>query len=119
MNETKSNDYDHIIVRGSPAGFALAEQLSRNPSINVILLGVGPDGSELENVFDPGLEVNNEPSSHVWDYFIVPQESSDGLTPTLAQGKLHGGGAAINTMNYNRGLNPSSTTGPLFPETMV
>ena len=38
------NRTDYVIVGGGPAGFVLAEQLSRNPHKNVILLEAGPDG---------------------------------------------------------------------------
>lgn len=36
---------EYVIVGGGPAGFVLAEQLSRNPNVNVTLLEAGPDGS--------------------------------------------------------------------------
>lgn len=37
---------DYVVVGSGPAGFVLAEQLSRNPKVNVTLLEVGPDGSD-------------------------------------------------------------------------
>ena len=36
---------NYVIVGGGPAGFVVAEQLSRNPRVNVTLLEAGPDGS--------------------------------------------------------------------------
>lgn len=38
------NATDYVIVGAGPAGFVLAERLSRNPRSNVILLEAGPDG---------------------------------------------------------------------------
>ena len=35
---------DYVIVGAGPAGFVLAERLSRNKRVNVILLEAGPDG---------------------------------------------------------------------------
>lgn len=39
-----ANIADYVIVGGGPAGFVLAEQLSQNPEIQVVLLEAGPDG---------------------------------------------------------------------------
>ena len=37
---------DYVIVGGGPAGFVVAEQLSRNANVKVTLLEAGPDGSQ-------------------------------------------------------------------------
>ena len=36
---------DYVLVGGGPAGFVVAEQLSRNPDVDVVLLEAGVDGS--------------------------------------------------------------------------
>ena len=38
------NATDYVIVGAGPAGFVLAERLSRNKRVNVVLLEAGPDG---------------------------------------------------------------------------
>lgn len=35
--------FDYIIVGGGPAGFVVAEYLTRTPNVSVILLDAGPD----------------------------------------------------------------------------
>lgn len=124
-SQDKSKVWDYIIVGGGPAGFVLAEQLSRNSNTIVILLEAGPDASWIESIFIPGFAGNNEFSQFVWDYYTVPQKQLNGAFPHLAQGKLFGGGTGVNYMNYNRGAKSvfneclSSTNGLRDPETTV
>lgn len=40
----RSTKIDYVIVGGGPAGFVLAESLSRDPTVSVVLLEAGPDG---------------------------------------------------------------------------
>lgn len=40
-----SDTVDYLIVGGGPAGMVVAEQLTRNPDVKVILLEAGPDPS--------------------------------------------------------------------------
>jgi choline dehydrogenase len=50
---------EYVIVGGGPAGFVLAESLSRNPHINVTLLEAGPDG-DSDPVINGSSQMLNE-----------------------------------------------------------
>jgi len=54
-----AGSFDYVIVGGGPAGFVLAEQLSRNPKVNVTLLEAGPDGSD-ESVINGSSQLYQE-----------------------------------------------------------
>lgn len=41
-NGTKAS---YILIGGGPAGFVIAEYLTRDPNVHVVLLEAGPDGS--------------------------------------------------------------------------
>ncbi|KAK3898729.1 hypothetical protein C8A05DRAFT_37684 [Staphylotrichum tortipilum] len=95
---------DYVIVGGGPAGFVLAEYLTRNPKTKVVLLEAGQDTSTNRYVTTPAeffLALGE--AGIVWDYRVQPDPSLGGLAPTLAQGKSLGGGSAVNAMAYCRG----------------
>ena len=41
-----TTNVNYVIIGGGPAGFVVAEQLSRNSQVTVTLLEAGPDGSQ-------------------------------------------------------------------------
>ena len=47
----RTGKVDYVIIGGGPAGFIVAEQLSRNVNVNIIPLEAGPDSS-LEPVIN-------------------------------------------------------------------
>lgn len=61
-HKVAAQEVNYVIVGGGPAGFVLAEGLSRNPKINVTLLEAGPDGQDIEAIngiwTSPSLNLN-------------------------------------------------------------
>ena len=101
-----SDTVDYVIVGGGPAGFVLAEQLSRDPQISVVLLEAGPDGTDAPTINIPAYApLNTEPVSdvYVWNFTGQPDPNLSGLRAALAQGHAFGGGSAVNYMAYCRG----------------
>src|ERR1700728_1478107 len=98
------DEFDYIIVGAGAAGCVLANQLSRDPSIRVLVLEAGGrDNNPLitmpkgiaKLVFDP---------RYTWTYNIE-QPREEGLEPreVWIRGKLLGGSSSINGMIYMRG----------------
>ncbi|KAK4234119.1 hypothetical protein C8A03DRAFT_18919 [Achaetomium macrosporum] len=92
---------DYIVVGGGPAGFVVAERLTRNPRVNVVLLEAGPDLDSDVNVNTPAKFPLN--TKGAWLYRVQPDENLGGLTPDLGQGQALGGGTAIHAQIYCRG----------------
>ncbi|OJJ77427.1 hypothetical protein ASPBRDRAFT_190734 [Aspergillus brasiliensis CBS 101740] len=92
---------DYAIVGAGPAGFVLADQLSQNPNVQVVLLEAGRDGINDTNINTPAYYPLI--SGSFWEYSSQPDPNLDGQAPTLQQGRVLGGGTAVNGMAYCRG----------------
>ena len=94
---------DYVIIGGGPAGFVLAEELSKNANVTVVLLEAGPDTANVEAVNVPGLAPTLLNTPYTWNFSAQPDPNLDGNTPALAQGRGFGGGSAVNYLGACRG----------------
>lgn len=76
------SEYDYIICGGGTAGLAVANKLSEQPDVTVLVIEAGAlDGAES------------------WDYASAPQTYVDDRVLTLPAGRNVGGSSQINGMS--------------------
>ena len=95
--------YDYIIIGAGSAGCVLANRLSEDPNVSVLLLEAGGRDWHPFVHMPAGLAKIAGLTSINWDYATVPQPQLDGRVLWCPRGKLLGGSSSINAMCYIRG----------------
>ncbi|CAL5867821.1 uncharacterized protein PFLUO_LOCUS2042 [Penicillium psychrofluorescens] len=91
---------DYIIVGGGTAGLVVANRLSEDPNIHVIVLESGPDCTTDPRVQDPKAWPTLQGSDLDWQLKTAPQPGFNNREQTFPSGKVLGGSAAINGLAY-------------------
>ena len=94
--------FDYVIVGAGSAGCVLANRLSEDPDVQVLLLEAGPPDTK-ENVHVPLGYLQLAATDVDWDYHSAPERECDGRRIQLPRGKVLGGSSSINAMVYIRG----------------
>lgn len=96
------SEYDFIIVGAGSAGAVVANRLSENPAVKVLVLEAG--GSKvLPNVENPSLWYTLLGSEIDWDYTSIPQPGLQHRVTHEPRGKLPGGSSNLYIMMHIRG----------------
>ncbi|GEO12882.1 GMC family oxidoreductase [Microvirga aerophila] len=94
--------YDYIIVGGGPAGCVLANRISADPTVKVLLIEAGSkDWNPLFHMPAGFAKMTKGIAS--WGWSTVPQRHLGGRVLRYTQAKVIGGGSSINAQVYTRG----------------
>jgi choline dehydrogenase-like flavoprotein len=94
--------YDYIITGGGASGCVLANRLSADPTVRVLLLEAG--GSDHHPLFHmPAGFAKMTKGIASWGWSTVPQKHMKNRVLAYTQAKVIGGGTSINAQIYTRG----------------
>jgi choline dehydrogenase-like flavoprotein len=94
--------HDYVIVGAGSAGCVLANRLSEDPSVRVLLLEAGGK-DRSPNIKIPAAFPNQFHTKLDWEYSTEPEPHVDNRSLFIPRGKTLGGSSSMNAMLYVRG----------------
>jgi choline dehydrogenase len=98
-----NNAFDYVIVGGGSAGCVLANRLSADPAVSVLLLEAGPDDTNPFIHIPGGIIPVIRSNTLNWKFETEPETACGQRRMFWPRGRTLGGSSAINAMCYIRG----------------
>lgn len=95
-----SETYDIVIIGGGTAGLVLANRLSENLNLKIVVLESGQDRTADPSTLTPGAWPLLANSSTAWNFQTTPQDAAGGKVLTVPQGHALGGSSAISSFLF-------------------
>ncbi|KAI1386138.1 putative GMC oxidoreductase [Hypoxylon trugodes] len=97
------DSYDYIVVGAGIGGLVVANRLTEDPSVSVLVIEAGDLDDRGEDVSIPGSVGFEDPRRYEVKLTMTEQEFLDNKTRTVSQGKAVGGGTIVNGLVWTRG----------------
>ena len=97
------NSFDYVIVGAGSAGCVLAERLSADPAVSVLLLESGPADRNPFIHMPRGIPKVMYHPQLSYGFMTAPEAGNNQTPERWARGRTLGGSSSINGMVYNRG----------------
>ena len=98
-----SERYDYVIVGAGSAGCVLANRLTEDPGVTVLLIETGPKDNSWELQMPAAFSRPLNSERFNWAYKTLPEPYTDNRRLDCPRGKVLGGSSSINGMCYVRG----------------
>ncbi|KAF9459219.1 aryl-alcohol-oxidase from pleurotus Eryingii [Collybia nuda] len=95
--------FDYIIVGGGTAGCVLANRLTEDANVRVLLLEAGPSNRNVLDLMVPAFSSKATPNTPWdWNFTTIVQSGINNRTFPYQQGHVLGGSSSVNSMLYTR-----------------
>lgn len=94
---------DYIVVGSGSSGCVVANRLSADPSIRVLVIEAGESGEDDPSITTPGRWTSLIGSQYDWNYTTEIESALAQRCMPTPRGRVFGGSSAINAMVHTRG----------------